>query len=1000
MQRLYMERIRMERLWVFTQYLVYTWVTERITLRDAADISSRNHGKPYHGGPQGDALGYALGNPDVIHDMDRCAALVGTLRSQTRRGEMTSLANAFWLTSTKLCGCIVPGIPVASHTHPILEARMIPRSCHTLVLVFMLLPALSHAQKILGHVVTDRWGVTHAYSLATGSVPDDERSAFGLAGYAEASQRLMQMAIARLSVQGRLSEAFGSRFLDHDKRLRTLGLYRHAMAVTPLLPDSVLALLNHYAMGVNLYIIDNRDHALVVESALGVTLEYWTAADAVACFYRIAEYFDRGWSNEVQSLRKFEDMLLSMTREEALAQLEAAGRLVDDSAAIVSQAEYQRYNEEYRKLTSGVAPEGGATSFKKDLGAEPWEPPKMSHNWVVGGSKSTTGYPILESDPQITVQSPATWYETHISGGRFNVRGISMPGTPVMLLGFNERVAWGLTALGSDNADLFQEELRPGSRNEYKWQAGWETMTERSEVIKVKGERDVTLKVTGTRHGPVVNDLLTGVRQGEIFSLHWLVLEEEATTITGLLKMMSARNWPEFARGVALYQSPGTHMIYGDSKNTIAYYTMARIPKRVHNAAIPFRGWTGDEEWLGTIPFDEMPRMLNPLAGYISTANNAPVGSWYPHAVGGGLGDNARSLRLKELMEGTAVFSPEDFLNVHRDMIDPIARDFVRYAIMAVDAEQPLDPDALAAADSLRGWDYTQNTALSIYRLTSTIGTVIKRSIRGTPLEARYLGSDAGLVQIFRDLEEYERTNTGLMPDADIRAWLIDQLGEVYRKSGIAQAGGRPIVLRHSMPWQSNLENIGSLNAQYDQTSPPLTCGLAATIWSQLGNSYSQIVDLSIVDSSLSILPPGNSEVQTSTHFADMIPLWVEGGMHPAPLSWNAIAPHEESRVEITIVWDATEGTPYASPDFRITSLWPNPGKGPFTLHCEGATARNGLMIVRDLLGRDVERRAFTTAAGSAVLHWLPQSTQAAGLYILTLYNNARSISVPVRYTP
>ncbi|MBE0645893.1 MAG: penicillin acylase family protein [Bacteroidetes bacterium] len=858
------------------------------------------------------------------------------------------------------------------------------------------------AQTWKARVVTDRWGVTHAIGVGEDSeqLKLQAQAAFHAAGYAEAGQRLMQMVLARLSVQGRLAEVFGNSFLDHDKRMRTLGLYLHAQQVTPALPDSVRILLDMYASGVNYFVSEHRAEVSTVESVLGIPFDAWTAADAVACFYRISEYFDRGWTNEVQALRKFETMLATMTREEAIAQLEAANRQVDDAAAIVSQDEYNRYETEYQKLLSGIAPTSGGASLKKGAADEPWEPPKMSHNWVVGPAKSSTGYPILESDPQITVQSPATWYETHISGGPFNVRGISMPGTPVMLLGFNEHVAWGLTALGSDNADLFQEELRPGTRNEYKWKGGWETMTERTEVIKVKGARDVTINVMATRHGPVVNDLVTGVRAGEIFALHWLVLEEDATTITGLMKMMSARNWPEFAEGVSLYQSPGVHLIYADVKKTIAYYTMARIPLRVHNAGIPYRGGDGDEEWLGVVPFDEMPRMLNPVAGYISTANNAPVGSWYPYAVGGGLGDNARSWRLKELMEETDIFSPDDFLNVHRDMVEPIARDFVRYAIMAVDENPDAEADAKAAADSLRTWDYTQNTTWSVYRLTSTIGVVIKRTLRGTPLESRYLGSDAGLIQLFRDLEAYETTQGGLIPDPDIRAWLIAQLAEVYRRSGIADPGTRPLIVQHSMPWQDNLEKFGSLNRSFDQQSGPLTCGVVATIWSQLGNSYSQIVDLSLVDSSLSVLPPGNSEIPTSAHFGDMIPLWEQGGMHPAPLTWTAVAPYEENREEWFFA-EVSVGAENAAPDaFRITNVWPNPGSGIFTVSCSGVTSDAVDLIVRDILGREISRSRPAVRPGSTVLQWTPPSGLPAGMYHVTVHDGKTRATVKVMYQP
>ena len=140
-----------------------------------------------------------------------------------------------------------------------------------------------------------------------------------------------------------------------------------------------------------------------------------------------------------------------------------------------------------------------------------------------------------------------------------------------------------------------------------------------------------------------------------VFSLRNIVTDEHSSSLEGLLQMMVAKDWESFKQGLALYRTPGVHLIYADTGNNIAYWTLARLPLRAHNARIPFRGWTGDEEWQGVIPFEDMPHMLNPASGFISTANNAPVGSWYPYDIGGGLGDNARSLRLKELLGG--VFS-------------------------------------------------------------------------------------------------------------------------------------------------------------------------------------------------------------------------------------------------------------------------------------------------------------------------------------------------------
>jgi penicillin G amidase len=866
------------------------------------------------------------------------------------------------------------------------------------VICFIFPGTTSYGQCATGHGVTiirDTWGIPHIFSA-------DECALFFGAGYAAAEDRLLQMTLARYSVQGRLSEFFGQKFITHDKRMRTLGLYKYAERSVVTLPDTVRMWLEAYADGVNAYKRDNPSHLAEVFTAIRTVPDDWTAADCIATFLRIAEYFDRGWTNEVNALRKFEAMLGPMSREEAIAELEARNLQVDNAAAVVSRAEYDRYQSEFDRLSANLPPVGGEDrtstdpSFLKTGEDEPWTPPKMSHDWVVSGSKSSTGYPILESDPQISVESPPTWYEFHLHGGRFNVRGISMPGNPGMLIGFSEDCSWGLTALGSNNADLFEEELRPGTRNEYKWKGNWETMTEHDELIKVKNRDDVILKVQETRHGPVVNEFCNGVQQNEIFALHWLVLQQPPSSLTGLLKMMAADNWPEFVDGIRDYRSPGTHLIYADRHNNIAYYTMARVPLRVHDAHIPYQGWTGEEEWLGVVPFDEMPRMLNPVAGFISTANNLPIGNWYPYDIGGGIGHNARSWRLVELMTETDVFSPEDFFTVHQDAVSPIDRDFAYFALMAVEEEKPRDPDVVAAAALLKDWDFRQVTSNDIYRMTSIIGTVIKRSLRNTPLENRYLGSDAGLVQLFIDLEAYEDSTGLLDPDPDIRAWLIDQLGELYRTSGIA-SGGRPIVVTQDMPFQDNLENLGSVFTQYDRVSSSLEAGVVATIWSQRGNSYSQIVNMAEVDSSWSMIPPGNSEVPTSGHFDDQVDMWVKGEMHPAPLSLIAVESHKESERTLQYGSVGIEPTLPQANSLAINAVYPNPFSDATLLRITLAEASDVRMQVRDILGRTVDSRIISsTQAATGYISWQPTDALLEGMYFLTLSTERASTTVRI----
>ncbi len=737
-------------------------------------------------------------------------------------------------------------------------------------------------------IIYDEYGVPNIVS------EDEEALFFGL-GYAAAKDRLFQMTLARRLVQGRLAEIFGADYLNSDIKVRTLGLYRHAKRTLPLLSENIRKFLSAYADGVNAYMNDNPRHLSDLFAKYGGSSEEWKPEDCIACQMRIAYRFDGGWTKEVNALRNYEPLAREVGRDSAIKYLEAQNKNIDDSSAIVSREEFELFSEKLENINTKN--ERDDKKRNEQMQSSGWTPPKMSHNWVASGAKTATGKPILESDPQIPVEAPATWYEFHLHGGRFNVRGISMPGSPGMLIGFNENCAWGLTALGGDCADLFYERVNEDDST-YLWRDEWEKLNVREETIKVAGKRDYKLTVSETGHGPIVNHLLNGVKRDEYFSIQYLNVKEPATSIEALLDMMAATDFISFMDGMEKYISPAVNLIYADKYDNIAYYALERVPLRVHNAGIPFNGWSGEEEWRGLVPFDSMPRALNPEAGFISTANNLPIGSWYPYYIGGAIGHNSRSFRLIELLTEAENLETSDFFDIHRDAVNPIARDFVKYGIMAVDEENPDSEDAKALADSLRDWDYRMLTSYDKYHIVSQIPVIIKRSLKRTPLGETYLGSDAGLIQLFRDVNAYYDSTSSLLPNGDFRDWIIDQMGEVYRRTDAGSSGdNRPLTRK--MLYQNNLEGYGSLAREYDITSPPLYCGVTPTIWSQMGNSYSQIVDYSDVDLSYSILPPGNSEVPDDHHFDDMINLWAEGDMHIAPLSLSAVVSILEEEINL-----------------------------------------------------------------------------------------------------
>ena len=727
------------------------------------------------------------------------------------------------------------------------------------------------AQETEGRVriVRDQWGIAHVFA-------DDEQALFYGAGYATAEDRLFQMTLGRRAVQGRLAEILVSDWVQWDRRMRVMGLQRHAETLAPHLTPGTRAALAAYADGVNAYIRARGERLSGLFGRYGGSPEPWRAADCVAQWMRISERFDQGWMSEVSSLRAFEALAAEVGPEEALRRTGA--RVIDESAAVVPESEMARFPEIYERLKSMRA--------GKPVG----ESPKASHNWVVSGSKSATGKPILESDPQIAVSAPSVWHEMHLCGGRYNVRGIGIAGAPGFLVGWNDRCAWGATALGSDTADLFQEQMDPTDPDRYRWLGGWERVESHVEIIQVLGGSPVTVEVRRTRHGPLVNEFLRDVREGETYALSYLTAQEMTSSLEGLLGMMRARDWASFQEGMRGYRSPGLHMIYADVEGNIGYWTLAAVPIRKRLPILPHEGWTGQDEWGGLIPFEDMPHLANPVTGFISTANNLPVGAWYPYHLGiatGGGGDTPRSWRLRELLSDAQGLSPDGFLGVHRDAVSPTVRDFVRFALMVVDEDGAPNSSVAAAIGVLSSWDYRLVADSPGAVVANSIGEVLTRILRGTPLADRYGGGDAGVAYLLKDIGQTVAMSGRVPEDRDIRNWLLTYLQQGYERVARQVRAGLPNV--HRMPYQNNLEGLESLAPEFDIVSPLLTAPVVQTIWSQTGNSYTQIVDLSDVDASKSVLPPGVSEDPASPHFADQVDLWVAGDVHPAPLSREAV---------------------------------------------------------------------------------------------------------------
>jgi len=750
-----------------------------------------------------------------------------------------------------------------------------------------------------GHVeiLRDHWGVPHVFAA------QESDGFFGL-GYASAEDRLLQMVLLRRRVYGRIAEVHGAEWIDSDRKFRIAGIPRYCAEAFANMPEDQKENLRSYAAGVNAFAEASPDAIRRRFGHLGIEPDPWTPADCIAAWLGVTELFDvfvddrTFWTyGEVQpdelgdpalkELYRFQQMVKEVGLEEAF---ERRGRVSDDEVAHVPESEMAKFSEVYARLKSMKRTPG----FR--VRAASPQHLRFSHAWVVDGERSETGKPILESEPRSPVNNPAIWYEFHLIAGRYNVRGVGVAGSPAVFIGFNKRVAWGCTGLGAGCTVNFMERLSEDAKG-FQWRGKTRPFDCRLELIEVKDAEPVVQEVYTNHHGFVFNSLARGPRPGEAYVSHYKMAEDRATSVRAMLEWMQARNWTEFVAAMEHYYSPGAHLIYADVDGNIAYQTLVQVPLTKRSPRWILEGWTGEDEVLGRIPLEEMPHMLNPDAHFIYSANHMPVGSWYPHDINlvSGTGEGPRAMRLRQLLQGDRVFSMDDFqADLHRDDVNPVVAALLPIAQKLVEQEGVDDPLVGAVLQSLKDWDLHYNADDPAYGVALILVNNALKAFRSTDFGEVLSFGWGGVCHLARLLSKHWAETETPPENPEVRAYLIEWLrmtGEQLKASGMALdefAKVEPHV--HPLIYQSN-QRIGfpSANPAWDTVSPSLKCGEKQTIWSQRSHSYSQIVDLSEVDNSLSVLPPGVSEDPESPFYLNQMELWCKGETHPAPLSRDRV---------------------------------------------------------------------------------------------------------------
>jgi penicillin amidase len=529
-------------------------------------------------------------------------------------------------------------------------------------------------------------------------------------GFVVAQDRLWQMDLLRRAAAGDLAEILGPVALDYDKENRTLGMRVAAERAVGESSPEIRGLLESYAKGVNQY-IKSRGGRLPIEfTALSYKPAPWTPADT----YLISLYMwktltstwksklNREWITEKVGPDRARDLFVI---DSPLDHYIVGNSVPPPKTAPDNRASAYVYVPDEIPEDSPPVPIGwgAARSFLEQFEEESSEI-VGSNNFVVSGAHTASGKPLLANDTHLALSVPCIWYLIHLTAPGWNVEGFALPGSPLVIIGHNDRIAWGFTNSNADVQDLFVEQFDSTNALAYRENKNWVTADVRKELIHMRGKPDVELDVVVTRHGPILrHDSMD--KGGRAYALRWTALESGGLDF-GFPLIGRATNWDEFLEVTRHISGPGQNSIYADVDGNIGFTIPAKIPIRARgDGSLPVPGDTDDYEWKGYIPFEDRPRAFNPPSGIIATANARTVGPGYKYFVSDRWAGPYRTERIYELLSNRTNLRVADCNAIQNDIVSLPDKFLAGQLVSAARAKPPKDSRTQSIISGLGGWD-------------------------------------------------------------------------------------------------------------------------------------------------------------------------------------------------------------------------------------------------------------------------------------------------------
>lgn len=734
-------------------------------------------------------------------------------------------------------------------------------------------------------VLRDEWGIAHIYA-------ETQDDLFFAQGFVAAQDRLWQMDLWRRQGEGKLAEILGPSAIERDRFAR-LVRYRGDMKAEyeSYAPDAK-PIIEAFVRGVNAQIaLVKSTGKLPIEFQLaGYEPELWTPE---VCLTRMAGYvMTRNASSEIQRAvlaREFgKEFVDEWMETEPKRKLEIPEGL--DLAGIDS------------KILAGATAAGAAVNFAPNPNSK-----DGSNNWVIDGTKSATGKPLLANDPHRTIALPSLRYLVHLNGPGWNVIGAGEPSLPGVAAGHNERVGFGFTIVGIDQQDLYVEEVNPANPNEYRWQGKWQPMRVEREQVKVKGEatpREVELKFT--THGPVVYE---DKERRRAYALKWVGSEPGTAGYLASLSLNRAQNWPEFLKALGRWKVPSENLVYADVGGNIGWVAAGMTPiRKGWSGLLPVPG-NGNYEWQGFLPLKDLPQTYNPAKHFIATANHNILPPSYDKELGYEWSNPLRFLRIDEVLSsGKGKFTVEDFQRLQHDETSLQARELISTLKTAGGAPSELQP----FVEMLTKWDAQLNkdsAAAALYEiwLPKLAPAIFKSHVPEKAWSQVSRGIQPGKVMDALQNPSSRWFGKDAIANRNLILWktLAEAVAEAKKLLGSDPAKWRWGTL-HVAPFNHALATDADRRALFNLPAPErggdgntVNNTSGAGFRQGHGASFREILDVANWDRSMGTNVPGQSAQPGSKHYGDLLPLWAEGKYFPLLYSKTKIEAMAKDRLTL-----------------------------------------------------------------------------------------------------